>query len=729
MRQIFAVLLLMLLTFEIRCDCGCLEGRGSTFSRSVFKEIEKEILPGYTFSYLPSNSFKGFVSLLENSCELSGTEINFKEEKKERKFSPILTNKTELIDSKICLPTFMEGLVLIYNLNQSYSHFGGVERVKLTMDVILGIFNGKIKNWNNEKIEKLNNEIPNAEIKFIFRSEPCGTTFLFSKALSNLSPTFATKYGASSFINWDLPFLKNRTIESDKDVFDNVKETPFSIGFISYGSFLEFSKEEQSVKIIQYYDQVPIDCSTKTIENAVVHSPFWNSFNFSKGMQTLPPIKNFYLINIKDKKEETYQIWPFVFFNFMCFHSNQTKEAALHLENFFISLYSMIIEGYSTKVSPIPDDLRDLSLHILKKKMTCNNGKPCFEVFGYEEALFFVKIGIIAIFLFGIFLTIILLSAVFTNRKIFTSIEDQNEKKSNLEIKDLLDDLSVKEIIGKGSFSQIYKANWKGTVVSVKKYVDLSKNEEDVLKKKAYSLNFLRHPNIVQFLGFSSEGNKFFMIYEYCEMGNLQEILMNKSLYELSNKILIRFALDCSTALEYLHSFDQSIHNDFTIDIGTKRLLVDKNWNVKVGSGFSLSNYRKKARMQSKLLNIENENVYSFGVTLYEIFTRSELKKEAEEDKNINTRDSLPDFSKIEGFPMLITNELESLIKRCLSKDHLAFSQIRIHLTSIQMQMEEIERKKMRKKMKIFKMNKDFVADSYERMENYLKIPEDIDFG
>lgn len=73
-------------------------------------------------------------------------------------------------------------MVLAYNLNVKTS-----ATLNLTMDTVVGIFNGTITWWNDSSILEMNEEfsrIPNEPIRVIVRADDSGSTEIFTSTLS-----------------------------------------------------------------------------------------------------------------------------------------------------------------------------------------------------------------------------------------------------------------------------------------------------------------------------------------------------------------------------------------------------------------------------------------------------------------------------------------------------------------------------------------------------------------
>jgi serine/threonine protein kinase len=194
------------------------------------------------------------------------------------------------------------------------------------------------------------------------------------------------------------------------------------------------------------------------------------------------------------------------------------------------------------------------------------------------------------------------------------------------------------EKIEKGSFGEIFKASWRGTIVALKKSpsANLTSPLIKELKREATLMKSLRHPNVLQFLGTTTDprDNDFVIIMEFMPRGSLYRIIHNMSV-DLPLERIKNIALDAARGMNYLHNLTPPIiHRDFK----SHNLLVDLHWKVKV-CDFGLSKMIEEANATMTACGtpawtapevLRNErytakaDVYSFGVVLWELFSRED---------------------------------------------------------------------------------------------------------
>ena len=125
-----------------------------------------------------------------------------------------------------CLPMTAGSIVLSYNLE-------GVSELKLSRKAYSGIFLGKVKRWNDPLITNVNPgvKLPDEPINVVVRADSSGTTFVFTRHLSAISPEFAQNPGVNKMPNWPV----GTRSKGNEGVTAGIKTTPGSIGYVEYG--------------------------------------------------------------------------------------------------------------------------------------------------------------------------------------------------------------------------------------------------------------------------------------------------------------------------------------------------------------------------------------------------------------------------------------------------------------------------------------------------------------
>ncbi|KQZ14888.1 MULTISPECIES: phosphate ABC transporter substrate-binding protein PstS [unclassified Mesorhizobium] len=124
-------------------------------------------------------------------------------------------------------PMVMGGIVPVVNLE-------GITPGQLVLDgATLGdIFLGKITNWNDAAIQKLNPDakLPDQAIAVVHRSDGSGTTFNFAYYLADVNADWKSKVGVNTALEWPVGI----GAKGNEGVANNVAQTSGAIGYVEY---------------------------------------------------------------------------------------------------------------------------------------------------------------------------------------------------------------------------------------------------------------------------------------------------------------------------------------------------------------------------------------------------------------------------------------------------------------------------------------------------------------
>jgi phosphate transport system substrate-binding protein len=129
-------------------------------------------------------------------------------------------------DGVVLIPATAGSIVLAYNLP-------GVDNLKLSREAYAGIFVGKITKWSDPAITKTNEgvKLPDTAITVCERSDGSGTTFVFTKHLSAISPEFKDKVGEGTSVTW----VTGVAGKGNDGVTALIKQNKGAIGYVEYG--------------------------------------------------------------------------------------------------------------------------------------------------------------------------------------------------------------------------------------------------------------------------------------------------------------------------------------------------------------------------------------------------------------------------------------------------------------------------------------------------------------
>ncbi|KAJ4709852.1 Receptor-like kinase [Melia azedarach] len=150
------------------------------------------------------------------------------------------------------------------------------------------------------------------------------------------------------------------------------------------------------------------------------------------------------------------------------------------------------------------------------------------------------------------------------------------------------------EKLGKGGFGSVYKGQfYSGHLIAVKMLDKSNFSAEDFINEVS-TIGRIHHVNVVQLLGFCSEGSKRALVYEYMPNGSLDRHIFSKRLGEgqsVSWETLQEIAIGTARGIEYLHrGCDVCILH---FDIKPHNILLDHNFVPKV-SDFGLAKFHPR---------------------------------------------------------------------------------------------------------------------------------------
>ncbi|GJE97456.1 kinase-like protein [Phanerochaete sordida] len=185
--------------------------------------------------------------------------------------------------------------------------------------------------------------------------------------------------------------------------------------------------------------------------------------------------------------------------------------------------------------------------------------------------------------------------------------------------------------LGQGGFASVYEAHWTGIKVAVKvmdRGVPASalEREVDVWKR-------LRHPHILQFFGACSIADPPFMVCAYKQNGDAVDYLLR---FPRTNRVQLLY--EAASGLTFLHA-NGVIHGDIKAsnilmdeqgkaclsDFGLSRIKTNTT-TIRQGAGIAPSHGTARWMSPEHItLGVANKktDVYSFGMTMYEVFADS----------------------------------------------------------------------------------------------------------
>ncbi|XP_028116474.1 rust resistance kinase Lr10-like, partial [Camellia sinensis] len=150
-----------------------------------------------------------------------------------------------------------------------------------------------------------------------------------------------------------------------------------------------------------------------------------------------------------------------------------------------------------------------------------------------------------------------------------------------------------KDQLGKGGFGSVYKGHLPGGFLIAVKMLENTKFSAQEFINEVSTIGRIHHVNVVQLLGFCSEGSYRGLVYEYMPNGSLDKHIFSKEgkTQSFTWEKLLEIALGTARGIEYLHcGCDVCILH---FDIKPHNVLLDQNFVPKVAD-FGLAKFYPK---------------------------------------------------------------------------------------------------------------------------------------
>lgn len=194
-----------------------LNGAGASFPAPVYQLWTYAYTQSgkATVNYQSLGSGAGLSQIKAGTVDFAGTD------------SP-LTAEQQAETRLVQFPMLTGGVVVIVNVP-------GVKSgaLKLSREVLSDIFLGKITNWNDPAIAKINPGVrlpKDLKITVVRRSDSSGTTFIFTDYLSKISGEWKNVIGAGSSVKWPVGIGGQK----NPGVCNNVAKIRGSIGYTEH---------------------------------------------------------------------------------------------------------------------------------------------------------------------------------------------------------------------------------------------------------------------------------------------------------------------------------------------------------------------------------------------------------------------------------------------------------------------------------------------------------------
>ncbi|KAL5583651.1 hypothetical protein UlMin_016093 [Ulmus minor] len=211
------------------------------------------------------------------------------------------------------------------------------------------------------------------------------------------------------------------------------------------------------------------------------------------------------------------------------------------------------------------------------------------------------------------------------------------------ELKKITQNLSKNNFLGEGGFGQVYKgfiddkirSRLEAQPVAVKVLdLDGKQGHREWLAEVIF-LGQLKHPNLVNLVGYCCEDEHRLLVYEYMTRGNLENQLFKSLSATLPWLTRLKIAVGAAKGLSFLHEEEKPvIYRDFK----ASNILLDSDFTAKLSDfGLAIDGPQgDETHVSTRVMGTEGyaapeyvmtghltamSDVYSFGVVLLELLT------------------------------------------------------------------------------------------------------------
>ena len=232
---------------ELTGQTGQLVAEGATSQQNAmdyFGSRYSEEVPGANLAYNATGSGNGIKNFIANQATFAGSDSALKDDEVQKAKDRCGGNEAWH------LPFVIGPVAIAYNLD-------GVDKLNLTVDNIVEIFQGNIKKWNDPKIAESNPDakLPDQDISVVYRSDESGTTDNFQKFLASASDGKWQGSGKA------FPASVGAGANGSTGVAQQVNSTPGAITYVEAG----FAEKKANID----FGNGPVELNPDTVGKAI----------------------------------------------------------------------------------------------------------------------------------------------------------------------------------------------------------------------------------------------------------------------------------------------------------------------------------------------------------------------------------------------------------------------------------------------------------------------------
>ncbi len=265
-----------------------LTGAGATFPYPLYSKWISEynkLNPNVKINYQSIGSGGGIRQITANTVDFGATD------------APMNRDEAKQAPGKLFhIPATIGAVVVAYNVPEVTG------ALRLASQVLVDIYAGKIKKWNDPKIKADNADakLPAKDISVVYRTDGSGTTAVFTDYLAKISPEWKDKVGVGKVVSWPTGL----GAKGNEGVTGQVKTTPYTIGYIerAYASQNKLPMAELKNKAGKFVAPT-IEAMSAAADAVEVPEELFVSLSNADGDAVYPITSYSYLLVYEDAKD------------------------------------------------------------------------------------------------------------------------------------------------------------------------------------------------------------------------------------------------------------------------------------------------------------------------------------------------------------------------------------------------------------------------------------------
>ncbi len=193
-----------------------LTGAGATFPYPLYSKwfADYATAKGVRINYQSIGSGGGIRQFTEGTVDFGATD------------GPMSDAQISALGGNVLhVPTVLGAVVVTYNLPEL-----GATPLRFDGATLADVFLGRISKWNDSRLAALNPgvKLPAKDILVVHRSDGSGTSFIFTDFLAKVSPTWKSKVGSATSVEWPIGLGG----KGNEGVTQQVKQSDGAIGYV-----------------------------------------------------------------------------------------------------------------------------------------------------------------------------------------------------------------------------------------------------------------------------------------------------------------------------------------------------------------------------------------------------------------------------------------------------------------------------------------------------------------